>query len=188
MNKFYCYVDETGQDTKGDIFVVSVVVPDNRDRLLSYLEKLETQSEKHRLKWGRAHPEKRLTYLEGILSQKKYSLIIYYSVYRSTKEYKNCTVLTIAKAIHAIMDFQKKEFTVLIDGLNEKDQRYYGFQLHRLGIPTRKVRGIRKDENDALVRLADAICGFVRDVLEKEKGKAKELYFKAKKSKILIEV
>ena len=30
----------------------------------------------------------------------------------------------------------------------------------------RKIRGIRKDENSAIVRLADSLCGFVRDVKE----------------------
>ncbi len=28
--KRYCYVDETGQDTQGHLFVVSVVIPENR--------------------------------------------------------------------------------------------------------------------------------------------------------------
>ena len=186
--KLYCYVDETGQDTEGDIFVVSVIVPENRDELLEYLGKLEAKSGKHRLKWGRAKPANRLWYIEEIFGQRKYPLEVYYSVYRETKEYKNSTVLSIAKAIHAIEDFKEKQFTILIDGLNKKDQRYYGFQLHRLGVPARKVRGIRKDENDALIRLADAVCGFVRDVFEKEKGKGKEIYQKAIKSKILVEV
>jgi hypothetical protein len=35
--------------------------------------------------------------------------------------------------------------------------------LRDLHIQTRKVRGVRKDENDALIRLADAVCGLVRD-------------------------
>ena len=26
--KFYCYVDETGQDTQGELFIVSVVIAD----------------------------------------------------------------------------------------------------------------------------------------------------------------
>ena len=26
IKKLYCYVDETGQDTKGDIFIVSVII------------------------------------------------------------------------------------------------------------------------------------------------------------------
>ena len=40
--KTYCYVDETGQDTKGAYFLVSiVVVSENRDELLAELEAIE---------------------------------------------------------------------------------------------------------------------------------------------------
>jgi hypothetical protein len=39
-------------------------------------------------------------------------------------------------------------------------------QLRRSGIRAKKVRGVRKDENDALIRLADALCGFVRLAVE----------------------
>jgi len=35
-----------------------------------------------------------------------------------------------------------------------------------LHIRVRKVRGVRKDESDALIRLADALCGFVRGAVE----------------------
>ena len=42
--KLYCYVDETGQDTEGDIFIVTVVVPENRDGVLEYLGRIEIQN------------------------------------------------------------------------------------------------------------------------------------------------
>jgi hypothetical protein len=62
-----------------------------------------------------------------------------------------------------------------------------GRRLRHLGVRTRKVRGVRKDESDALIRLADALCGFVRAAIEgqevmkklfewgKKKGYLKEL-------------
>jgi hypothetical protein len=86
--KLYCYVDETGQDTGEDIFIVSVVVPENREELLKYLDKLEVRSGKHRLKWGRAKPEKRLRYIEEIFDQRKYSLEVYYSVASSRRAHE----------------------------------------------------------------------------------------------------
>jgi hypothetical protein len=42
------------------------------------------------------------------------------------------------------------------------------------------VRGVRKDENDALIRLADAVCGLVRAAMEGQDGMRK-LYEKGKK-------
>ena len=41
-----------------------------------------------------------------------------------------------------------------------------------------KVRGVKKEENDALVRLADALCGFIRLVLT-ERSEAKILFDEA---------
>lgn len=41
-NKLYCYVDETGQDTMGQLFiVVAVIVASERDKLDRYLEEAE---------------------------------------------------------------------------------------------------------------------------------------------------
>ncbi|MDP2909665.1 MAG: hypothetical protein Q8N69_01165 [bacterium] len=34
MQKLYCYVDETGQDTKSEFFIVVVVVNDENQELL----------------------------------------------------------------------------------------------------------------------------------------------------------
>lgn len=188
MKKLYCYVDETGQDSLGDMFIVSVVVPENRDGLLDYLIELEIKTGRGKVKWGRASQEKRLIFLEQILSQHKYPLEIYYSVYEDTKEYKQATILTIAKSINAIKNFKNKLFTILVDGLGEKDQRYYGSQLRHLGIPSKKIRGVKKDENDALIRLADSICGFIRDVREDKQEKAVKIYKKATQDQTLEEV
>lgn len=124
--RIYCYVDETGQDTEGDIFIVTVVVPENRDEVLQYIENVEQQSGKGKFKWGRAKPDKRLQYLETIFTQKKYPLCIYYSVYKETKEYKTSTIITIVKAIQSIKNYKQHKFVISVDGLGEKDQRFYG--------------------------------------------------------------
>ncbi len=190
--RFYCYVDETGQDTEGDIFVVTVVIPEIRDKILEYLEKIEIQSGKEKFKWGKADPVKRFTYIETILNQRKYQLKIYFSFYGNTKEYKTLTILTIFKAIHSIQDFKNHKFIISVDALGEKDRRFYGSELHKLGIPSRQVKGIRREESNALIRLADSMCGFVRDILEEESksknDKLTKLYKKAVREDVLIEV
>ncbi len=49
MQKIYCYVDETGQDTKGEFFLVSVVIAkDERDNLIEKLEEIERSTGKGR--------------------------------------------------------------------------------------------------------------------------------------------
>ncbi len=44
-SKLYCYVDENGQDTKGRIFIVTVVViEEKRDELLEFCEDVESKT------------------------------------------------------------------------------------------------------------------------------------------------
>lgn len=189
--RFYCYVDETGQDTEGDIFIVTIVIPENRDEVLKYVEEVEEQSGKGKFKWGRAKPDKRFQYLETIFAQKKFPLKLYYSVYKDTKEYKTSTIITIVKAIQAIKNYKQHKFVISVDGLGRKDQQFYGSQIHKLGIPSRRVKGIKRDESNALIRLADSVCGFVRDVLEGkeiDEKKLKALYKEAIDKDVLIEV
>jgi hypothetical protein len=56
--KAFCYVDETGQDTKGRLFIVAVVVTgEQRDDCLAWCEAMEQSTGKRRFKWGKADGE-----------------------------------------------------------------------------------------------------------------------------------
>jgi hypothetical protein len=61
---------------------------------------------------------------------------------------------------------QKYKVTVLIDALPPKHAIIVSRILHKSGLQVKKVRGVKHDENDALIRLADAVCGFVRNAYE----------------------
>ncbi|MCL4389953.1 MAG: hypothetical protein M1484_01185 [Patescibacteria group bacterium] len=186
--KYYCFVDETGQDTGGKIYIVSVVVPEDRNGLERFTIEAEKQSGKGVFKWGRSDPVKRLRYLETVFSQKKHPFVAYYSSYFDTRDYRNSTILTIAKALTSFGVNNKREFTVLVDALSRKDQRYFGHQLHELAFHIHKVRGVRKDENDSLIRFADNICGFVRDATEDKGGDMAKLMKKFAVEGMLVEV
>lgn len=56
-----------------------------------------------------------------------------------------------------------------------------------MSVSTHKVQGITKDENNSLVRFADAVAGFVRDVLDGDRGEAKKLFEQAVRAGALIE-
>ncbi len=189
MRKLYCYVDETGQDTKGYIFIVSVIISAQaQEEIAEFIKKIEKSSGKSQFKWGRAVLKQRLEFISKILSQGKNKLTAYYSVYRDTLEFKNSTVLTIAKSINALADYKEHTFNIYVDGLSKKDERYYGSQLHHLGIHTKKIKGVKKDENNPMIRLADSICGFVRDVMETNTQDSEKIFKKAVKDKVLVEV
>ena len=189
VKKLYCYVDETGQDTQGKLFVVSVVVASNeRDALMKLCEKIEKESGKGKFKWGKAEKKLRLDYVKRIFETKIFKGKLRYSVFRDTKDYDLATIVAVSKAIHFKEPAQGYTTLVYVDGLSKSKRHEYGSQLRKLGVPTRKVRGVTKDENNALTRLADAIAGFVRDALAKEQKDAEKLFELAKADKYLVEV
>src|SRR5438876_11522676 len=65
--KLYAYVDESGQDTEGRIFVVSIVVLDNeRDTVRQRLEEIEHRTGKGAVKWHKSKHEFRRAYIEAL--------------------------------------------------------------------------------------------------------------------------
>jgi predicted transcriptional regulator len=51
-----------------------------------------------------------------------------------------------------------------IDGFNKKGLYKLQKELKTLNNKTRKIRGVKKEENNRFIRLVDAICGLVRQV------------------------
>jgi hypothetical protein len=66
--KLYAYVDESGQDTLGELFLVSVVVTgEARDGLRKKLRTIERVSGKQAKKWRKARITERAAYLQSVL-------------------------------------------------------------------------------------------------------------------------
>jgi hypothetical protein len=76
---------------------------------------------------------------------------------------------------------------IYIDGLPVSTWGRFGQSLRSSGIKIKKIRGIRKEENDALTRLADAVCGLVRGSIEGQE-KMMDLFEKAKRRGFLTEL
>lgn len=166
MQKLYCYVDESGQDTKGRFFLVSVVISDktSKDEIENILLDIEHSSGKGLLKWRAAPFVKRIAYLEAVLRTRALKYSIFYAVYHTSKEYLPLTTYTIAQAI-GIKTHDSYLVTIVIDGLNKKERELVTRGLRTLKIHYKKVRGAR-DEASPLVRLADACAGLLRDFEE----------------------
>jgi len=167
MHKFFCYVDETGQDTRGELFIVAVVIAgEERDQLCQVCEDIERDSRKGRRKWVKTRYNRRLAYIRQVLERPIFEGKLHFAVYRDAQDYSSLTVQTIARALSATGETDYKA-TIFIDGLPRSLERTVGLQLRRSGIRAKKVRGL-KDENDALIRLADAVCGLVRGATEEQ--------------------
>ena len=186
--KFYCYVDETGQDTEGELFLVSVVLKDKEqlDALRQKLSKIEKSTNKKFLKWFKTPFVVKEKYLFELTKIKELREAVYYSFYKEGgKEYTPLISLTVAKSIifQKVKDY---EATITIDGLNAAETDKVRRELKRLGVHYRKIRGM-KDEQEILLRLADSMAGVLRDCVEGREY-AKKLLSIFLKEKIVIEL
>lgn len=113
MQKLYCYVDESGQDTAGKIFIVSVVVAgEERDKLLELCEQLERVSGKRKDKWGKARHKHRMRYIRHIFADDRFKRSLRYCVFRQVRDFDTATV----KAICSVIRWEEpaKDYTTLI--------------------------------------------------------------------------
>lgn len=183
MQKLYCYVDESGQDTEGRMFIVSVVIVEqDRELFLRKLATIEAQSRKGQRKWFHTNKERRENYIRLFLEGKFIKDCIFYSCFEDTKAYIDLTILTTAKAI-LNKAHDPYQATVWVDGLGAHERNRFAAGLRKLKVVTRKVSGAR-EQSDAVIRLADAIAGFVRDAMEGDPV-MKELYQYALKQELL---
>ena len=166
MKKIYCYVDETGQDTQGRLFIVCVVILelDKKESFSERLITIEQNSGKGISKWNKTQRHRRERYIQGLLQEKASAYCVYYSSYENSTSYTDLTILATAKAIHRAVQ-QPYIATIIVDGL-QKNRRYqFAAGLRGLHIAVRKVRGAR-DESDPWIRLADAYAGMIRSGIE----------------------
>ena len=90
--KLYCYVDESGQDTAGDLFVVALVVTDEeRDRLAVEARRIEQESGKNSKKWWRAVFSRKVAYIKAVLSYPVFADSLFFASYEHTNVYPEST-------------------------------------------------------------------------------------------------
>ncbi len=165
-HKFYCYVDESGQDTRGALFVVAAVIAaEDRDQVREMLRVMEHDSGKGKKKWTKATLQQRQAYMERVLRASTLQDRLFHAYFSQTTDYFSCVLHTTARALTITASEQPYQATVLIDGLRRNERARVGQRLRQLKIAVKKVRGLR-DESDEFIRLADATAGFVRDYLE----------------------
>lgn len=98
--KLYCYVDETGQDTQGRLFiVVAIIVENDRDKVEVFLEKTEKESDKGKRKWVKSREKEKNTYLNHAFSPVYLKGALFYHLQHNTKAYEAQTVITIEQSI-----------------------------------------------------------------------------------------
>jgi hypothetical protein len=160
----YCYVDESGQDTAGRFFAVSILItPAEREELQRSIAKIERDSGKRNVKWKKSRPKSRQQYIEQIADMEEVRESLFVATYKDSKEYLVDTADAIAKSLRRK---QAERAVVYVDALSAAEKTRLKRQLRpSVTIPT-QVRGMRREENNSFIRLVDAICGLVRDANE----------------------
>ena len=163
--KLYIYLDETGQDTLGQFFLVAlVVVEEERDHVRSLLHAIEQESYKGRQKWSKLTRKKKMAYASTLL---KYPLpcAIYVISFSDTTAYLESTGAALAQVISLYAGADKTEVFVFIDGLPKSLQHQVSRYIKVPQVAVKRIRGLTDDE-DEFIRLADSICGIVREARE----------------------
>ncbi len=176
--KLYCFVDETGQETEGHFFLVSVVIADQKlDLLRDALNQIEQVSKKKLVKWRKALFEARLKYIDAVLANPLFRDLIFYAEFSGSQEYFDLTIKATVEAIRQKNISGDYTMTITVDGLKGEEIDKFKRFMRLQNVNVRKVRGAR-DESEPLIRLADAFAGFIRDHIESQPY-AKERYEKA---------
>lgn len=172
------YVDESGQDTRGELFVVAGVAVKNSDELRERCKSLERRSGKGKAKWATAERTRRLAYLRPAISDvSSFGGTVFYSVFRKTTDYDGATIVSIAQTIRGL---SVCNVSIFVDGLTKPKCNEYKTDLRQLGCSVKKVRGIKKDGNEPLIRLADAVAGAAAEWLKYDSEDLGEIFSQAK--------
>ncbi len=187
MSKFYCYVDESGRGTS-PFFVAVVVVANERDTISLFCEKAENESRKGRIKWQKTKYDRRLAYLRMILGDSRFIRALFFSFFDQVEDYDLATVIAITRVIDYVNPMGAKKVEIFVDGLSDKQQRNYSVHIRQQTLSFINIRGVVRDESNALIRLADALAGFVNDAQCKQSQDILELFLRAQKSGVIIQV
>lgn len=165
--KIYLYVDETGQDTGGRLFIVGIVTTgQDNDTYRATCEAIEALTGKES-KWTKTAYPKRIDYIGRVLHEPLFSGRLFFAIYQNTRRYTETTTETIGRVLISL-GAESARAMVFIDALPKPLAREVILGLRRSGVHVDKVRGVAKDENEALIRLADALCGLVRAAFENQ--------------------
>lgn len=187
MSKLYGYFDENGLETRGRIFVVAgVMLQPPVDSIRAQLDTLEQDTGKGKTKWSASKHPARMAYIRSIFSNTMLQGHLCYVVFRNTQDYDAAMISAIERIVtsYAMPD---DVINIYVDALSKTKRQMYKKELKRLGLLMHQLRGVAKDENDAVIRLVDALAGFIRDAVDMPEGEIGRLWSQACQKRIVVE-
>jgi hypothetical protein len=161
--KLYCYVDETGQDARSSVFiVVAVVKAGEQDEARVALTRIEHAAGTNQLKWHKTESSRRLQYLKLVL-EKGVGGEVFFGSFQKPLPFFFPTLEVIEAAIKTVA-IPPYTTRIFVDGIDRKKAAELTNALRVRGVSLEMVRA-RRDESEALIRLADMWAGCIRAAL-----------------------
>ena len=102
QQKLYCYVDETGQDTASEVFIVVAVLSDrNQENLRDALIEIEELAGVRYGKWHNSKPARRVRYIELALDRRLGQEDVFFGSYPKPLPYLLPMIEVLERAIKA---------------------------------------------------------------------------------------
>ncbi len=165
-----------------------VVVDDERDDLADTCQKIEHDTKKGVVKWARADYQQRLAYLRAVTNDPRFKGALFFTVFERVDTYDMATISAIARAIEHADPSGTHKIGVFVDGLSHAQRREYSIQLRQRVASFLDVRGVARDESSPLIRLADALAGFVNDARDFENKDVVMLFGRVMARGVLVRV
>lgn len=165
--KLYVYVDETGQDTSGRLFLILAVVFESEQRfsLDDQLVDIERVSKKGTTKWHAATSERRQKYLARLPVILRIIGPVYWRQWQAGTSYIERMGEAVVAAVRHKDPLQHAELFIVLDGFNWQELTVVKGIFRSHHVRWRKIVGGREESSPGL-RLADSLVGFLRDVHE----------------------
>ncbi len=159
--RLHMFLDETGQDTRGRLFLVAAVViaSDRLDATRVKVRSLELRSKKTH-KWSRSSRARRAAFLEALDGGMDFTEGVFWRSFGQGLDYVGWVAEMVAAAAGQVAPYDA--LTVVLDGGNWSEQERVKAALRSRNLPWRKVSEGR-DEGDPLLRLTDSLAGYLRD-------------------------
>ena len=160
--RYHLFVDETGQHTRGDYFLVcALAVPTaNLDRLRDEVSSVEARIGSPWRKWVHSTVSRKRRYLEEARELASGLAPVCYRNHHGGTDYISWTGQLIAAAI--LGRAPAAQVTVIVDGYNANECQAIQGALKAHSVRWAKVRGAR-DESEPLLRLVDSLTGYLGD-------------------------
>ncbi len=143
-------------------FIIGIViVNEGRDEIAELCREFEVEARK-RNKWSETSDAANIAYMNMVVGTTKFEGRMFYALFSGIADYLAYAADAI-KAATIAYPVANETTSVVYDALPVSLERPLMKLLRQRGVKVDKVRGLRKEQNEPLLMLADAVCGLARD-------------------------